>query len=255
MKKIVLTLCLAMMAGMMIAEEGYQAFGVQLGFAAPTFRLNSPAEYEEDRSKLTATPLNGVKIGLVYETNFVKGFGSVIGFNYSYGINPGKWEKLNGIKQSMEYPRTKSRIEDHIVELFVDWQYKFEIAQNTYVILYSGPTIQVHASLTETQYVQTSINTDADVKKRISSFNYEDEDVMRDYKRVNVTWGVGAGFQYDRYFIRGGYDFGLMNPYKMSNFNQINNPGTTTPMFTDRNTRGRLDGWQIKLGVYLWENK
>ena len=54
-----------------------------------------------------------------------------------------------------------------------------------------------------------------------------------------------TGFQYDRYYLRGGYDFGLINPYKLSNFSQVG--------LADRNTRGRLDQWQIKLGVYLWQ--
>ena len=64
-------------------------------------------------------------------------------------------------------------------------------------------------------------------------------------KRLNVTWGVGAGLQYERYFLRGGYDFGLINPYKEATFH----------VSDDYNpyTRGRFDQWQIKIGMYLWE--
>ena len=51
---------------------------------------------------------------------------------------------------------------------------------------------------------------------------------------------IGAGFQDKRYFLRGGYDFGLINPYKNADFVNGNH------------TRGRLDQWSIKLGVYLW---
>jgi len=57
---------------------------------------------------------------------------------------------------------------------------------------------------------------------------------------LNITWGVGAGFQYRRYFLRGGYDFGLLNPYKYTDFES----GT--------HTHGRLDQWEIKIGMYLW---
>mgnify|MGYP003456251769 FL=1 len=59
--------------------------------------------------------------------------------------------------------------------------------------------------------------------------------------RLNVTWGVGAGLQYKRYFLRGGYDFGLINPYKSDMFDGF-----------DIYTRGRFDQWQIKLGMYLF---
>jgi hypothetical protein len=61
-------------------------------------------------------------------------------------------------------------------------------------------------------------------------------------KRLNVTWGVGAGFQYDRYFLRGGYDFGIINPNKERSF-----------VGHDAYTRGRFDQWQIKVGMYLWQ--
>ena len=35
-----------------------------------------------------------------------------------------------------------------------------------------------------------------------------------------------------------------MNPYKVMNFNELG--------LGDRRTRGRLDQWNIRLGVYLW---
>jgi hypothetical protein len=74
--------------------------------------------------------------------------------------------------------------------------------------------------------------------------NWYSEQEMNDQalKRINVTWGIGAGFQYERYFLRGGYDFGIINPYKAQSFSG-----------KDIYTRGRFDQWQIKLGMYLWE--
>ena len=73
---------------------------------------------------------------------------------------------------------------------------------------------------------------------------------MNDYalKRINVTWGLGVGFQYDRYFLRGGYDWGLINPYKATQFNVVVGEGHPR-------TRGRFDQWQIKLGMYFWQSK
>jgi hypothetical protein len=59
---------------------------------------------------------------------------------------------------------------------------------------------------------------------------------------------LGAGFQYDRYFLRGGYDFGLINPYKASHHFDYTETNGGNPR-----TRGRFDQWQIKLGMYLWE--
>ena len=73
---------------------------------------------------------------------------------------------------------------------------------------------------------------------RYNGYNNDVPD--QQFKRLNVTWGVGAGFQYRRYFLRGGYDFGLINPYKNADFT------------TGIHSRGRLDQWSIKIGMYLW---
>jgi hypothetical protein len=71
----------------------------------------------------------------------------------------------------------------------------------------------------------------------MNAYNADGED---GFKRLNVTWGVGAGFQYKRYFLRGGYDFGLINPHKVADYS------------TGVHSRGRLDQWSIKIGMYIW---
>jgi len=124
------------------------------------------------------------------------------------------------------------------LELFVDWQYKFEVAKETYLILYSGPTLQCGLAMDWRRDRQTDAG-DPFVTARFSGYdtNNDPDQVL---KRLNVTWGVGAGFQYKRYFLRGGYDFGIITPYKNTDFSN----GT--------HTRGRLDQWNIKIGMYLW---
>ena len=78
------------------------------------------------------------------------------------------------------------------------------------------------------------------IGNRNSAFTTQENDEA--LKRLNITWGVGAGFQYKRYFVRGSYDFGLINPYKNIDFENGNH------------TRGRLDQWSVKIGAYLWYN-
>jgi hypothetical protein len=91
---------------------------------------------------------------------------------------------------------------------------------------------------------KTKVRYSKDNELVLSEKNVYSKEDMNDLalKRMNVTWGIGAGFQYERYFLRGGYDFGLINPYKAQSFIDL-----------DVNTRGRFDQWQIKLGMYIWE--
>ena len=129
------------------------------------------------------------------------------------------------------------------IELFVDWQYKFEVAKETYLMLYTGPTLQCGLSLDVNHYLRNDL-TDEVEPNRYSAYN---TDVANEHlTRLNITWGVGAGFQYKRYFLRGGYDFGLINPYANKEFvDVLDQP-------TGRYTRGRLDQWSIKIGMYIW---
>lgn len=216
------------------AAFGQNYVGVEMGFAQSITRLNLPVVGQE--SKLEPSVYNGMKLGVVYDGTFIKGLGVSMGLNYTMGTNVTDWRQQNN---GYAYPLIRSKGWHHNLELCVDWQYKFEIAQRTWLIVYTGPTIQCGLSFKEKWYMNDG--------KEVN-FTYEDdlysEEEMGVFalKRLNVTWGVGAGFQYDRYFVRGGYDFGIINPYKIQSFTGY-----------DIYTRGRFDQWQVKVGVYLWE--
>lgn len=256
MKKVFITLmavCLA--SGVMAVERPKQGFGLQIGWAQPILRLNSPDNPATARDSLSRTVhLKGFKVGLMYDASFIAGFGSTIGVNYTFGLSHNKWTPENAYN---DYPRSRTTIMYHQVELYVDWQYKFEIAKETYLMLYTGPSLQCGVAFDMRQDIQREeppmsgeINTYIGDWK--DAYNADKIDEGEDPKhltadnalrRFNVTWGVGAGFQYKRYFLRGGYDFGLINPYKHADFANGNH------------TRGRYDQWQIKVGVYLWYEK
>lgn len=207
--------------------------GFQVGYAQPTTCLNTP----DNKSNLIRTQYNGLKVGLVYDGTIIKGFGLSMGLNYTFGANTSDWSSVG----KLPYPKTRSKSFYHQLEIPIDWQYKFEIAQNTWVILYTGPTLQCGLDFSRRNFTDNGKEVTSTGEKNVFSV-----DDMKDYalKRINVTWGVGAGFQYDRYFIRGGYDFGIINPYKAQSFTGY-----------DAYTRGRFDQWQIKLGMYIWQSK
>lgn len=234
MKRLTLILFICAATTMASAQD---YFGVQLGFAQPIARLNTPTT----KTSLLATSYNGFKVGLVYDATIIKGFGVSMGLNYTFGNHTSAWKQIG----TLPYPQERTTGQYHQLEIPIDWQYKFEIAKRTWIILYTGPTLQCGLDLTSKLYTN---NGKEITLEKDNSFYSED---MKDkaLKRINVTWGLGAGFQYDRYFLRGGYDFGLINPYKASQFD-----------YTDTNgghprTRGRFDQWQIKVGIYLWQSK
>ncbi len=234
MKKIIVFALLFCAFSTIIQAQGKQYLGVQIGFTQPITRLNAPILGKE--SKLEPTTYNGFKIGLAYDATIVAGFGYTIGLNYTFAANKTDWKSV-GVNT---YPRTYTSELYHQVEIPVDWQYKFEIAKNTWLMLYTGPTLQCGLSFNRNTHKQNEPNGDISILK---NDRYDDKNINA-LKRINVTWGLGAGLQYDRYYLRGGYDFGIINPYKAPVFN-VNDEYHPY-------TRGRFDQWQLKLGMYLF---
>lgn len=232
MKKI-LAIFIIVIASFRVANA-QEYLGFQIGYAQSITRLNAPTVGQE--TTLNPTLYNGLKLGIVYDATIIKGFGVTMGLNYTFGANVTNWTQ----KYTSIYPKIRSRGQYHQLEIPVDWQYKFEIAKRTWIIVYTGPTLQCGLSFNDKWYIKEN--------EKESSFthdeNFYSKDDMNDYtlKRINVTWGIGAGFQYERYFLRGGYDFGIINPYKEQMFRQY-----------DVYTRGRFDQWHIKIGMYFWE--
>ncbi len=256
MKRVFVTMtavCLVM--SMWALDLPNQGVGIQIGWAQPTLRVNDKNSPDTLNHHIH---MNGFKLGIVYDASYIAGFGSTMGLNYTFGVFNGGWQSTSPMYGT--YPQERKLITYNELELFVDWQYKFEVAKETYLILYTGPTIQCGLDLDlridkreEPKDPKTGIPTGEIVTTRGTSYdaykadrtNY-DPDVTGNVeadnalKRFNVTWGVGAGFQYKRYFLRGGYDFGLIGPFKNTDFS------------TNIHTRGRFDQWSIKLGVYIW---
>jgi len=242
MKKSIVTLFLMCLTiGAFAADMPKQGFGLQIGWAQPILRLNSANNPSSAKDSLsTVVRMKGFKVGLVYDGSFVKGFGASIGLNYTFGAYNSGWKSAGIVA---DYPRSRQLITYNQLEVFVDWQYKFEVAKETYLMLYTGPTIQ--CGLTLDMRADRQVDYDSQVEYYYYS-GYKSDEPNQTFTRLNVTWGLGAGFQYKRYFLRGGYDFGLINPYANKQFvDAAGNP-------IDRYTRGRLDQWNIKLGVYLW---
>lgn len=230
MKKSLLTLMMVFTAMSVFAVDlPKQGFGFQIGWAQPILRLNS----NTSKDTLSNTvKLYGLKVGVVYDASYVAGFGSSMGINYTFGAASTPWEKKN-----MSFSE-RTKYAYHELELFVDWQYKFEVAKETYLMLYTGPTIQCGLAYQYRTDKRNEMTDEVTEGTTFKPYTSELNDVAM--KRINVTWGVGAGFQYKRYFLRGGYDFGLINPYKNADYENGNH------------TRGRIDQWNIKLGAYLW---
>ncbi|MGM9830489.1 MAG: outer membrane beta-barrel protein [Paludibacteraceae bacterium] len=236
MKRLWSALILVLMVGSVCAQQ--QSLGVEIGFTQPVLRENPATE----KKKLpNVTTLNGMKVGLVYDATLIKGFGFRLGVNYTLGGNQSKWISSNPMALA-EKTREKNMM--HTIEIPIDWQYKFTIAKETYLILYTGPALQYTFAFDKTTQTKNELlGTESSTKVNHYSVD-RDEDGRQDYSPFNITWGVGAGFQYKNYYLRGGYDFGIINHYKDRFYN-------SSIESQEYKMNGRFDQWSIKLGIYF----
>lgn len=223
-----------------IASAQSQAIGFQLGFTEPILRLNNNSVTTVQPKK---TVTNGFKIGFIYDATLIKGFGMSMGLNYSLSAHTTSWEAVDG---TLNYETKRSNLLQTI-EIPIDWQYKFEVAQNTYIILFTGPTIQYNFYFHTKDYSKAYdiSGKPSEIQNSYNHYNVNiDGDDKKDFTPFNIQWGIGAGLQYDRYYIRGSYDFGIYNHFR-DGYNET----------TEKYNRARLDQWTIRLGIYLWRQK
>lgn len=213
-----------------------QAIGVYLGYAQPNFFNHVEANDEDCFSRLY---LHGAQIGLLYEATFIRGFGLALGANYTFGITNDGWtnygkgvnypirgleDPIDGVAQTMY----------HGLNVHLDLQYKFKIARQMYLGIFSGPALQAHFYLKD----KTNGLTLDYLSDDLDAMGYEQQ-----LNNLNVTWGVGLLYQYKRFFTRIGYNFGIISGYKNGTYCD-----------TGYKDDVRLDQWEARVGVYFWHS-
>ena len=84
------------------------------------------------------------------------------------------------------------------------------------MFFYGGP--QLHIGLAENDYMETHLSDKNKEWMQAEGIHVEPYDRMQEELiRANIQLGVGGGFEWDRYRLQAGYDFGLNNQVRLSN--------------------------------------
>ena len=97
---------------------------------------------------------------------------------------------------------------EHAINVPVYVNYGIDLARDTNVFIFGGPTLQYGLSST----VKYDANV-AGVSGSSTHNNYDNDN----YNRMNVYLGGGIGFQVSAIQITVGYDYGMMNQFKGDN--------------------------------------
>ena len=144
---------------------------------------------------------NGAYAGVSFNVPVAGAFGIAPGVYYSM-ITSKNFASLGSILSA------SGTFVEHAINVPVYLNYGIDLARDTNVFIYGGPTLQYGLAST--------VKTDVSVGSASGSAktdNYDNDN----YNRFNVYLGGGLGFQVSAIQITVGYDYGMMNQIKGDN--------------------------------------
>ncbi len=234
--------------------EVKQQIGFQIGSEGNLARLNTAS----DTALSLAHNLNGPTIGLAYEVDMYKGLSFYIAANYSFSTQLKKTDPnmLNNYQVS-------TLTNFHAISIPIHLQYRFLLAENTWISVYAGPLLQVGIKKQQIQTTENPING-LPVHKingnqyryvydyykiventELNKFSDADNDRRRDHNRFNPMLGIGLEFQFYQFYVRGGYNWGVANLYYDRTFTNLQDTSK------EWLRRQRQDEWSVHFGWYF----
>ena len=194
MKKFFSTLLAASL--MLLGTQAFAQMSVNAGY------LNSTQSFANSNTKSVNS--NGAYAGVSFNIPLAGAVSVAPGVYYSMITN-----KSGGAGTILGIPASaSSTFMEHAINVPVYFNYGLDLARDTNIFLYAGPTVQYGLSST-TKLAGGVGEISAD---RVYD-NYKDAD----YNRLNVYLGGGIGFKVSKILVSVGYDYGMMNLYKGEN--------------------------------------
>ena len=181
---------------MLLGTQAFAQMSVNAGY------LNSTL-----KSANSTSNANGAYAGVSFNIPIAGGLAVAPGVYYSMLTSKsGDAASLFGVTVS-----GSSTFMEHAINVPLYLNYGIDLARDTKVFLFGGPTLQYGLAST----VKYDANV-AGVSGSKTTSNYDNAN----YNRMNVYLGGGMGFQVSALQITVGYDYGMMNQYKGDNATQ-----------------------------------
>lgn len=191
-------------------NDNVYRFGVE-------YRLEAGYIQANQRTKNYTYPdlyLHGARIGATFTFLLPYRFGLQTGVLYSitYGRNEQHWRSMDAPSVQTEY--IQHRILEHSLVIPVRCFYTIPLWKKLNMFFYTGPQLQI--GLAEQDYMQLHLSEGTQAwlqSKGIPTAPYDRLGEGELY-RTSIQYGLGGGFEWDKYRLQAGYDFGLNNLVK-----------------------------------------
>jgi len=191
MKKFISTLLAASL--MLLGTQAFAQMSVNAGYLNSTLKTAN-----------ASSNANGAYAGVSFNIPIAGGLAVAPGIYYSMlASKSGDAASIFGVTIS-----SSSTFMEHAVNVPVYLNYGIDLARDTKVFLFGGPTLQYGLAST--------VKYDESVGSASGSHTYNNYS-NENFNRMNVYLGGGMGFKVSALQIIVGYDYGMMNQYKGDN--------------------------------------
>ena len=178
---------------MLLGTQAFAQMSVNAGYLNSTLKTGN-----------TSDNANGAFAGISFNIPLAGGLGIAPGVYYSMlASKSGDAASIFGVNIS-----GSSTFMEHAINVPVYLNYGYDLARDTKIFLFGGPTLQYGLAST--------VKYDGSVGSASGSRTYSNYD-NENFNRLNVYLGGGMGFQISALQITVGYDYGMMNQYKGDN--------------------------------------
>lgn len=171
----------------LLATFSISLANAQIGFKAGYINSDFKQNISEE-TNVESESMNGFKVGPTYDLAFTPSFSLQTGLLYSILLNK-ESESSASVKITMQY-----------LNLPIRATYTYDFGNNLKLFGFAGPQIVYGLS--------------AKAKASVSSFEVNYNFYKGEYasmKRFDIQLGLGAGFQFENFRFKVGYDFGMLN--------------------------------------------
>lgn len=168
-------------------------------------------QYDERVRDTTVYYQHGLRIGATVDFNLPYRFSIQTGAlaTLCYGIDQQRWRSMTAESAQVEV------MNHHIVQLQltipVRAYYNVQLWKKFNMFFFAGPQLQVGLTNYDVLENKTSELCTAYLQEIGEQTTNHDNYITNDLYRVNLQFGIGGGFEWDRYRLQAGYDFGLNN--------------------------------------------
>jgi hypothetical protein len=168
-------------------------------------------QWDERNQDTTTHYQHGLRVGATIDFNLPYRFSIQTGAlaTLTYGINEQHWRSMVAENTQVE------QINHHLVQLQLTLPmrayYNTKLWKKLNMFFYTGPQLQI--GLTNYDIIENRMSqptTQWLEAQGIKTTNH-DRYIEKQIYRTNIQFGLGGGFEWDRYRLQAGYDFGLNN--------------------------------------------